>query len=63
MLLNKKLSEDRWEKWLEKLQEYHLEIKSMKFVKRKGLCKFMTRIEAVNISSPTAFDVSNIRMV
>jgi hypothetical protein len=57
MLLNQQLREGRWENWLEKLQEYDLEIKPLKVVKGQGLCKFMTGIEAVNISPPNGFDV------
>jgi hypothetical protein len=40
------------ENWLAKLQEYDLEIKPLKSIKGQGLCKLMTGIEAVNISSP-----------
>jgi hypothetical protein len=52
MLLNQQFREGRWENWLAKLQEYDIEIKPLKVVKGQGLCKLMTGIEAVNISSP-----------
>jgi hypothetical protein len=57
MLLNQQLRERTWESWLEKIQEYDLEIKPLKFFKGKGLCKFMTGIEVVNISPSNGFDV------
>ena len=41
MILNQQLGEGTWENWLAKLQEYDLEIKPLKVVKGKGLCKFM----------------------
>jgi len=56
MLLDKELREGGWENWLEKLQEFDLEIKPLKTIKAKILCKFMTIIEAVNISPPNGFD-------
>jgi hypothetical protein len=43
---------------LAKLQEYDLEIKPLKVVKGQGLCKLMTGIEAVNISSPNIGDAT-----
>jgi hypothetical protein len=47
MLLNQQLREGKWENWLAKIQEYDIEIKPLKAVKGQGLCKLMTRIDAV----------------
>jgi hypothetical protein len=58
MLLNQQFREGRWENWLEKLQEYDIEIKPLKVVKGQGLCKLITGIEAVNISSPHIDDAT-----
>jgi len=33
ILLNKKFRDERWEKWLEKFQEYDIEIKPLKSIK------------------------------
>jgi hypothetical protein len=41
MILNKKLREGKWANWLEKIQEYDIEIKLLKAVKRQGLCKLI----------------------
>jgi len=57
ILLNQQLREVRWENWLAKLQEYDLDIKPMKVFEGKGRCKFMTRIEFVNIYPPNTIDV------
>jgi hypothetical protein len=41
---------------LAKLQEYDIEIKPLKVVREQGLCKFLTRFEAVNTSSADGFN-------
>jgi hypothetical protein len=42
------LKEGKWKKWLDKIQEYDIEIKHLKVVRGKGLCELMTRIDVVN---------------
>jgi hypothetical protein len=37
MLLNKQLREGKWANWLEKIQEYDIEIKPLKVIKGQGL--------------------------
>ena len=34
---------------MSKLQEYDIEVRSLKAIKGQGLCKFITRIDAVNL--------------
>jgi hypothetical protein len=41
MLLNKQLREGKWANWLEKIQEYDIEIKPLKAIKGQGLCKLI----------------------
>jgi hypothetical protein len=48
MLLNQQLREGKWENWLEKIQEYDIEIKPLKEVKGKGLCKLIVDSDALN---------------
>jgi hypothetical protein len=48
MLLNQQLREGKWENWLAKIQEYDIEIKPLKEVKGKGLCKLIVNGDALN---------------
>jgi len=57
ILLNQQLMDGIWGNWLDKLQEYYLEIKPLKVVKGWGLCKFMIGIEVIIISPPNGFDI------
>jgi hypothetical protein len=57
ILLNQQLGEGTWENRLYKLQEFDLEIKLMKYVKGKGLFKFVTGIKAINIYPPNTSGV------
>jgi len=57
MLLNQQLGEGIWTNCLAKLQEYYLEIKSLKVFKGRGFSKFMARIEALSIPPPNGFGI------
>jgi len=57
MLLNQQLNEGRWVDWLAKIQEYEKEIKSLKVVRGKGLCKYMIGTEVVNTSYVDGFNI------
>jgi hypothetical protein len=48
MLLNQQLREGKWTNWLEKIQEYDIEIKNLKYIKGKGLCKFIVNGDLVD---------------
>jgi hypothetical protein len=48
MMLNQQFREGIWENGLQNLQEYDIEIKPLKVIKGKGLCKFRTIIESIN---------------
>ena len=48
MLLNQQLREGKWANWLAKIQEYDIEIKPLKEVKGKGLCKLIVNDDALN---------------
>lgn len=51
MMLSKSLREGRWANWLEKLQEFDIEVRTLKVVKGKGLYKLFGGIDVVNLSS------------
>jgi len=48
ILLNQQLREGKWANWLEKIQEYDIEIKPLKVVKGKGLCNLIENIDSVD---------------
>jgi hypothetical protein len=48
MLLNQQLREGKWANWLEKIQEYDIEIKPLKAIKGQGLCKLMVNGDSVD---------------
>jgi hypothetical protein len=48
LLLNKKLREEKLDNWLAKIQEYDIEIKSLKDVKGQGLCKLIENSDYVD---------------
>jgi hypothetical protein len=48
MLLNQQLREGKWANWLEKIQEYDIEIKPLKAIKGQGLCKLMENGDSVD---------------
>jgi hypothetical protein len=48
MLLNQQLREGKWANWLEKIQEYDIEIKPLKVVKGQGLCKLIVNSDYVD---------------
>jgi hypothetical protein len=48
MLLNQQLREGKWANWLEKIQEYDIEIKPLKAIKGQGLCKLIMNGDSVD---------------
>jgi hypothetical protein len=48
MLLNQKLREGKWLNWLEKIQEYEIEIKPLKVFKGQGLCKLIENNDSLD---------------
>jgi hypothetical protein len=48
MFLNKKLRGGKWANWLEKIKEYDIEIKHLKVVKGKGLCKIIANSDSMD---------------
>jgi hypothetical protein len=48
MLLNQQLREGKWDNWLAKIQEYDIEIKPLKVIKGKGLCKLIVNGDSVD---------------
>jgi ribonuclease HI len=48
MLLNQQLREGKWANWLEKIQEYDIEIKPLKSIKGQGLCKLIANGDSVD---------------
>jgi hypothetical protein len=48
MLLGQQLREGKWANWLEKIQEYDIEIKPLKIVRGKGLCKLIVGSDSLN---------------
>jgi len=48
MLLNQQLREGKWDNWLEKIQEYDTDIKALKDIKGKGLCKLIMNGDLVD---------------
>jgi hypothetical protein len=57
ILLNQQLKEGIWSNWLTKIHEYDVDIKPLKVVIGKGLCKFMIGIEVVNTSSTDGYNI------
>lgn len=51
MMLIQPLREGRWANWLAKLQEYDFEVRPLKVVKGRGVCKLIVGIDVVNLSS------------
>ena len=51
-MLSQPLREGRCANWLEKLQEFNIEVRPMKVVKGQGICNLMSDIDAVNLSIP-----------
>jgi hypothetical protein len=49
MLLNQQLREGKWDNWLEKIQNYDIEIKTLKVVKGQGLCKLIANSDFVDV--------------
>jgi hypothetical protein len=48
MLLNQQLREGKWANWLAKIQEYDIEIKTLKEIKGQGLCKLIVNGDLVD---------------
>jgi hypothetical protein len=48
MFLNKQLRERKWANWLAKIQEYDIEIKTLKDVKGQGLCNLIANSDYVD---------------
>jgi hypothetical protein len=48
MILNEQLREGKWANWMEKIQEYDIEIKPLKVVKGQGLCKLIVNSDSVD---------------
>jgi hypothetical protein len=48
MILNQQLREGKWANWLEKIQEYDIEIKPLKEVKGQGLCKLIANNDSLD---------------
>jgi hypothetical protein len=48
MLLKQQLREGKWANWLEKIQEYDIEIKPLKSIKEQGLCKLIVNGDSVD---------------
>jgi hypothetical protein len=49
MLLNQQLREGKWDNWLEKIQEYDIEIKHLKVVKGQGVCNLIANSDYVDV--------------
>jgi hypothetical protein len=47
-LLSQQLRKGNWANWLEKIQEYDIEIKPLKAIKGQGLCKLITNGDSVD---------------
>jgi len=50
-MLSQPLQEIIWDNWLAKLQEYDIKVRPWKYVKGQGLCKLITGIDVVNLST------------
>jgi len=48
ILLNQQLREGKWANWMEKIQEYDIEIKTSKVVKGLGLCKVIANNDSLD---------------
>jgi hypothetical protein len=48
MLLKQQLREGKWANWLEKIQEYDIDIKPLKEIKGKGLFKLIVNGDSVD---------------
>jgi hypothetical protein len=48
MILNQQLREGKWDNWLEKIQEYDIEIKPLKEIKGQSLCKLIVNGDSVD---------------
>ena len=46
--LNQQLREGKWANWMEKIQEYDIEIKPLKVVKGQGLCNLIVNSDYVD---------------
>jgi hypothetical protein len=47
-LLNQQFREGKWANWLAKVQEYDIEIKPLKSIKGKGLCKLIVNGDSLD---------------
>jgi hypothetical protein len=48
ILLNQQLRKGKWDNWLVKIQEYDIEIKPLKEIKGKCLCKIIVNGDSVD---------------
>ena len=48
MFLNKQLREGKWANWMEKIQEYDIEIKPLKTIKEHGFCKIIANNDSLD---------------
>jgi hypothetical protein len=48
MLLNQQLREGKWANWLEKIQEYDIEINHLRSVKGQGLCNLIANSDSLD---------------
>jgi hypothetical protein len=55
MILNQRLREGKWANWLEKIQEYDINIKPLKAIKGQGLCMFIANEDSVDIMISISF--------
>jgi hypothetical protein len=58
-MLSQPIREGRWANWLVKLEEFDIEVRSLKEVKGKGPRKLITRIDAVNLSSQANISIQD----
>jgi len=48
MILNQQLREGKWENWLENIQEYDIEINTLKAIKGQGLCNLIANCDSLD---------------
>jgi hypothetical protein len=49
ILLIQQLREGRWKNWMEKFQQYDIEIKPLKAIRGQGLCNIITWTDSLNV--------------